>query len=62
VLTDVDRALVDLLRNPGDFSALQRAADDLAGTMLSHLAYEEAQLIGSLARDGYPGQLWLALL
>jgi hypothetical protein len=58
VLNDVDQALVDLLRNPGDFAGLQRAADILTDTMLSHLAYEEAQLIEPLARLGfYTGQI-----
>lgn len=58
VLNEVDRALVDLLRNPGDFAGLQHAVDVLTDTMLSHLAYEEAQLIEPLARHGfYRGQL-----
>jgi len=58
VLGDVDRALVDLLRNPGDFTGVQQAADVLTDTMLSHLAYEESQLIEPLARHGfYAGQI-----
>ncbi|HEY1320588.1 MAG TPA: hemerythrin domain-containing protein [Streptosporangiaceae bacterium] len=58
VLGDVDKALVDLLRNPGDFTGLQRAADILTDTLLSHLAYEEGQLIEPLARHGfYAGQM-----
>jgi alkanesulfonate monooxygenase SsuD/methylene tetrahydromethanopterin reductase-like flavin-dependent oxidoreductase (luciferase family) len=58
VLNEVDGALVELLRNPGDFSALQHVVDVLTDTMLSHLAYEEAQLIEPLARHGfYRGQL-----
>jgi hypothetical protein len=58
VLNDVDSALVDLLRNPGDFTGLQHAADILTDTMLSHLAYEESQLIEPLARHGfYAGQI-----
>jgi alkanesulfonate monooxygenase SsuD/methylene tetrahydromethanopterin reductase-like flavin-dependent oxidoreductase (luciferase family) len=58
VLSDVDQALVALLRNPDDFSGLQHAVDVLTDTLLSHLAYEEAQLVEPLARHGfYRGQL-----
>jgi len=58
VLTDLDRALVEHLRNPTDFTELEQAVDLLTDTLLSHLAYEEAQLIGPLARHGfYRGQL-----
>ena len=58
VLNDVDRALVDHLRNPADFAGLQQAVDVLTDTLLSHLAYEEAQLVEPLARHGfYDGQL-----
>jgi hypothetical protein len=57
VLEDVDAELVELLRNP-DFSRLQQAADVLTDVLLSHLAYEEAQLIEPLARHGfYAGQV-----
>jgi hemerythrin-like domain-containing protein len=58
VLNDVDQALVDHLRNPADFGGLQQAVDVLTDTLLSHLAYEEAQLVEPLARHGfYDGQL-----
>ena len=58
VLNDVDQALVDHLRNPADFAGLQQAVDVLTDTLLSHLAYEEAQLVEPLARHGfYNGQL-----
>jgi Hemerythrin HHE cation binding domain len=65
VLNGVDAALVDLLRNPGDYGGnpgdyggLQRAAGLLTDTLLSHLAYEESQLIEPLARHGfYRGQV-----
>jgi Hemerythrin HHE cation binding domain len=57
VLEDVDAALVELLRNP-DFGRLQQAADVLTDVLLSHLAYEEAQLVEPLARHGfYAGQV-----
>jgi hypothetical protein len=46
------------LRDPADFAGLQQAADILTDTLLSHLAYEEAQLVEPLARHGfYTGQL-----
>jgi iron-sulfur cluster repair protein YtfE (RIC family) len=58
VLNDVDQALVDHLRNPADFTGLQHAVDVLTDALLSHLAYEEAQLVEPLARHGfYDGQL-----
>ncbi len=58
VLTDLDRALVSHLRNPADFAGLQQAVDILTDTLLSHLAYEEGQLVEPLARHGfYRGQL-----
>lgn len=58
VLNDLDSALVDHLRNPGDFAGLEQAADIFTDALLSHLAYEEAQLVEPLARHGfYPGQL-----
>jgi len=58
VLEDVDAELVELVRNPGDFSRLQQAADLLTDVLLSHLAYEEAHLVEPLARHGfYSGQV-----
>ena len=58
VLNDVDQALVDHLRNPADFTGLQQAVDIPTDPLLSHRAYEEAQLVEPLARHGfYAGQL-----
>ncbi len=58
VLDRVDRELIELVAAPGDFSQLQRATDLLTDVLLSHLAYEEEQLVEPLARFGfYPGQL-----
>jgi hemerythrin HHE cation binding domain-containing protein len=58
VLNDLDRALVDHLLTPTDFSGIQEAVDILTDTLLSHLAYEESQLVEPLARLGfYTGQL-----
>jgi alkanesulfonate monooxygenase SsuD/methylene tetrahydromethanopterin reductase-like flavin-dependent oxidoreductase (luciferase family) len=58
VVEDVDRALVGLVSNPGDFSQLQEAVDALTDVLESHLAYEEHQITEPLARLGfYPGQV-----
>jgi len=58
VLEDLDAELVALLARPGEFTRLQQAADVLTDVLLSHLAYEEAQLVEPLARHGfYTGQV-----
>jgi hypothetical protein len=58
VVEEVDRALVHLVRNPDDFGPVQDAVDVLTDALLSHLAYEEEQLVEPLARHGfYAGQL-----
>ncbi|HUZ56874.1 MAG TPA: LLM class flavin-dependent oxidoreductase [Streptosporangiaceae bacterium] len=58
VVEDVDRALVNLVRHPGEFTELQEAVDVLADTLGSHLAYEEQQITEPLARHGFfPGQV-----
>ncbi len=57
VIQAVDRALVDSVATPGDFAGLDEAMDALTDALLSHLAYEEEQLVEPLARLGfYPGQ------
>jgi iron-sulfur cluster repair protein YtfE (RIC family) len=53
VLEDLDRALVDYIRAPGEFTELQVALDVLTDALLSHLAYEEQQLVEPLARYGF---------
>ena len=54
----VDRALVAHILHPEDFEPLQNAIDLLTDTLLSHLSYEEHELVEPLARLGfYPGQL-----
>jgi alkanesulfonate monooxygenase SsuD/methylene tetrahydromethanopterin reductase-like flavin-dependent oxidoreductase (luciferase family) len=54
----VDRALVEHLTHREDFEPLQAAIDLLTDTLLSHLSYEEQELVEPLARLGfYPGQL-----
>lgn len=58
VLERMDQCLVDLVAMPGDFTALQSATDLLTDTLLSHLAYEERELVEPLARYGfYKGQV-----
>jgi len=58
VVEQVDRALVNLVRSPGDFAELQQAVDLLSTALLSHLRYEEDQILAPLSRHGFfPGQL-----
>jgi hypothetical protein len=53
VIEDVDDALVDLVRDDGDGGAgLRRAVDVLTDTLLSHLAYEERELVEPITRLG----------
>ncbi len=54
----VDRAFVGHINDPTDFEPLQEAIDFLTDALLSHLAYEEQELVEPLARLGFfPGQL-----
>ena len=55
----VDRALVEHTScTPRTSSRCRRAIDLLTDTLLSHLSYEEHELVEPLARLGfYPGQL-----
>jgi hypothetical protein len=58
VLDQLDRALVDYIGNPEDFTALDAAVARLSDRLLSHLSYEERELVDPLARLGfYPGQV-----
>jgi hypothetical protein len=55
LLDEVDRSLLALVRE-GDSSALdavEQAIDALGDRLLSHLAYEERELRGPLARHGF---------
>ena len=57
-IEEVDGALVHHINNPGDFDRLQNAIDALTDTLLSHLSYEEYELVEPLARVGFmPGQV-----
>jgi hypothetical protein len=55
LLDDVDRVLVTLVREADEASldAVEAALQALADRLLSHLAYEERELRGPLARHGY---------
>jgi Luciferase-like monooxygenase/Hemerythrin HHE cation binding domain len=53
VLDRVDRALVALVTEPDGIHGLEAAVDLLTDTMLSHLSYEERELVEPLARFGY---------
>ncbi|MEY9214536.1 LLM class flavin-dependent oxidoreductase [Thermobifida halotolerans] len=58
VLDDVDRALVAFINRSDDFAPLQEAVDVLTDVLLSHLSYEERELVEPLARYGfYAGQV-----
>ena len=59
VIESVDRALVRLISHPNDLTELADLTDLLTDTLLSHLAYEERELIEPLARYGfYDDQIW----
>ena len=58
LLENVDSALVAYTNNDDDISELSLAVSLLSDALLSHLAYEEQQLVEPLARFGfYPGQV-----
>jgi hypothetical protein len=57
-IQEVDRALVDHINRPEDYAPIQEAVDLLSDALLSHLSYEEREIVEPLARFGfYPGQL-----
>ena len=49
----VDASLVHLVARPQDIDRVAGAVDLLADTLLSHLAYEENELVEPLARLGF---------
>jgi hypothetical protein len=53
VVEGVDKALVELVARPDDFSELQAAIDALTESLRSHLAYEEQQITEPLSRFGF---------
>jgi hemerythrin-like domain-containing protein len=52
ILDGVDRALVGLVGQPERIDDLQAAVDLLTDSLLSHLSYEERQLVEPLSRFG----------
>jgi iron-sulfur cluster repair protein YtfE (RIC family) len=52
ILDGVDQALVGLVGRPERIDDLQAAVDLLTDSLLSHLSYEERQLVEPLARFG----------
>jgi alkanesulfonate monooxygenase SsuD/methylene tetrahydromethanopterin reductase-like flavin-dependent oxidoreductase (luciferase family) len=57
-IQEVDRALVRHMTRPENHDAIQAAIDYLTDALLSHLAYEEQELVEPLARLGfYPDQV-----
>lgn len=52
LLEGVDRALVALVTGPGGIDGLRASVDRLSDALLSHLAYEERELVEPLARLG----------
>ncbi len=53
LLEDVDAALVRLAADPTDLGPVTDAVDQLTETLLPHFAYEERELVASLARYGF---------
>ncbi len=52
-IQEVDRALVHHITHPGDFDRIAAAIDALTDALLSHLSYEEQELVEPLARLGF---------
>jgi hypothetical protein len=46
----VDKALVAMMNDPAKVEEVRRVADELGDMLLSHLAYEEDELLGPLGR------------
>jgi hemerythrin-like domain-containing protein len=51
VIDRFDRALVAMMSDPSGIGAVQHVAKELADALLSHLAYEEDELLGPLGRS-----------
>ena len=52
VLTRLDAALVAMVENPQNLGTVQNEVDRLTDVLLSHLDYEEEELLGPIARLG----------
>ncbi|MFN8515749.1 MAG: hemerythrin domain-containing protein [Chloroflexia bacterium] len=51
VLDQFDKALVAMMREPERVEDVKRIADELRDALLSHLAYEEDELLEALGRS-----------
>jgi hypothetical protein len=51
-MTRVDRALVAMVTDPDALEAVRAEFDQFAGMLLSHLGYEEDELLEPIARLG----------
>jgi hypothetical protein len=51
-IQEVDRALTEHMTSPENHHGIQSAIDYLTDALLSHLAYEEQELVEPLARLG----------
>jgi hypothetical protein len=57
-IQEVVGALVDHINHPDDYEPIQAAIDFLTDALLSHLSYEEHEIVEPLSRYGfYPGQI-----
>ena len=57
-IQEVDHALVQHINHPEAFDGIKAALDFLTDSLLSHLSYEEGELVEPLARLGfYPNQV-----
>ena len=52
VLTRLDAALVAMVEDPQNLGTVQDEVDRLTDVLLSHLDYEETELLGPIARLG----------
>jgi hemerythrin-like domain-containing protein len=52
-IQEVDRVLAEHMTRPQNHDAIQSAIDYLTDALLSHLAYEEQELVEPLARLGF---------
>ena len=60
ILTRIDTALVSMVRDPAAIGEVQAAVDLLTDALLSHLSYEERELVEPLARLGPRIFRWLS--
>ncbi|MBV9279024.1 MAG: hemerythrin domain-containing protein [Chloroflexi bacterium] len=51
VVERFDRALVGMMTDPSGIDEVRRLAKELGDALLSHLAYEENELLGPLGRS-----------